>query len=80
MSNFKAGEQVVCVHPGHSIGLVKDKIYTVVENAVDVQNEAAVMLLEVAPPEPYHNYLSYRFRKMNDADVEQIEELETVEL
>ena len=47
---FKAGERVVCVSPGHSIGLVKDKIYTVVENTVDVQNEAAVMLLEAIPP------------------------------
>ena len=79
MSNFKAGERVVCVSPGYSIGLVKDKTYTVVESTVDCDNEAAVMLLEVIPPDPFHNYLAYRFRKLKPEEAEVIEELETIE-
>lgn len=48
MSNFLQGDKVVCVSPGRDIGLIKDNIYTVVESTVDVQNEPAVMLLEVS--------------------------------
>ena len=73
MANFKAGEQVVCVKPGHSIGLVKDKIYTIIESTVDCQNEPALMLLEAIPPEPFHNYLAYRFRKLIPSDLEELE-------
>lgn len=80
MSNFVMGDKVVCVSPGRDIGLIKDNIYTVVESTVDVQNEPAVMLLEVMPPEPFHNYLSYRFRKALPSEVEQIKETETLEV
>jgi hypothetical protein len=70
MGNFKAGEKVVCVSPGYGIGLLKGKIYTVVESDLDVQGEKCVMLLEAIPPEPFHNYLSYRFRKTKPEDEE----------
>lgn len=79
MSNFSQGDKVVCVSPGRDIGLIKDNIYTVVESTVDVQNEPAVMLFEVMPPEPFHNYLSYRFRKALPTDLEKVKEVEQIE-
>lgn len=79
MSNFSQGDKVVCVSPGRDIGLIKNNIYTVVESTVDIQNEPAVMLLEVMPPEPFHNYLSYRFRKALPADLEKVKEVEQIE-
>lgn len=69
MSQFNSGDKVICINPGRDIGLVKDEIYTVVESTVDGQNEPAVMLYEAMPPEPFHNYLAYRFRKASDIEI-----------
>lgn len=71
MSQFKSGDRVICINPGRDIGLVQDGIYTVVESTVDGQNEPAVMLYEVMPPEPFHNYLAFRFRKALDVEIKE---------
>lgn len=70
--SFKSGDEVVCISPGINIGLKKDKIYTVVEATVDVQGEPCLMLLEAIPPDFYHNYLAYRFRKALPSELQKI--------
>jgi len=71
--SFKSGDKVVCISPGIDIGLIKDEIYTVVEATVDVQEEPCLMLLEAIPPDFYHNYLAYRFRKALPSELQKIE-------
>lgn len=79
MSNFKAGDKLVCVRPGDaSIGLIKDKVYTCFNAFTSPLEEDVVEVLEAMPPEPYHGYLSHRFRKAVPAELEKIEEKETV--
>lgn len=70
---FNRGSNVVCVHEGRDINLVNNNIYTVVESALDSQGEECVMLLEVEPPEPFLNYLSWRFRKATTVEALELE-------
>lgn len=76
---FVQGEKIVCVSPGRDLNLVKDEIYTVVEATSDVVGDPSVMLLEVMPPEPFHNYLANRFRKVTPADMKKLEKVELIE-
>jgi len=76
---FVQGEEIVCVSPGRDLGLKKNKIYTVVEATSDSVGDPSVMLLEAIPPEPFHNYLAERFRKITPADMKKLEKLELIE-
>lgn len=81
MNNFKSGDKLICVRPGEaSLGLVKDKIYTCFNTFISKIGESVVEVLESMPPDPYHGYLSYRFRKALPSEVEQIKETETLEV
>lgn len=80
MSNFKSGDKLICVRPGEaSLGLVKDKIYTCFNTFTSKIGEDVVEVLESMPPDPYHGYLSYRFRKALPTDLEKVKEVEQIE-
>jgi len=80
MSNLKSGDKVVCIKPGDpKNGLIKGKIYTVFNCFTSKLGESVIEVLESMPPEPYHGYLSWRFRKAVDSDLPKIKnELEMV--
>lgn len=81
MSSFKSGDKLVCIRPGEvSLGLIKNKIYTCFNTFTSKIGEDVVEVLESMPPDPYHNYLSYRFRKALPSEVEQIKETEILEV
>lgn len=74
---FKQGQSVVCIKPGKNLGLVRDGVYTVIEETTDASGNSAVMLLELDPPEPYYNYLAWRFAEVKPSKVkDRVEEIE----
>lgn len=79
MNNFKQGDKLVCVKAGDpSLGLIEDKIYTCFSAFTTPLEENAVEVLESMPPQPYHGYLAWRFRKAVPSDLERIEKVETI--
>ena len=78
MATFKTGEKVICVDPGRDLGLEKGKIYTIADVTTDSQGSAALMLFEVMPPEPFHNYLAHRFKKPTPEQIKEESNLLTV--
>jgi uncharacterized protein YfaQ (DUF2300 family) len=70
--SFSREEKVVCISPGSSIGLEKNKVYTIFNTFKDAGKNDTVEVLETMPPEPYHGYLSWRFRKAQPEDLKNV--------